>query len=196
MHYAIDLEGLEPGLVMNNPECMMKQDGGRVPKPAEEAESKCYRLAPAGKFKKGELCIPGHCIMASLLTVTQPFKIQMRGKRLAPKKWLAGASVVKPATVGLGVEEYEVFVTPAVVQSKRVMRARPRVFPWRASFALTFSDADPLYGDFALALQKILPDMLAMAGVQSGLLDNRPGSPKKPGPHGRFKTLQCELVED
>lgn len=194
MHYEIQFDGIPPGLVMNNP-ISMSTPNTKVPKPAEEAEQKCYRTEPAGKFKKGELYVPGEAVMACILSVTAPFKIPLGGKKVAVKKWIGGGSLVDPPRVGLGQQDYEVYVTTAVVMGRRVLRARARLPKWGLAFRLIFDDSDPIYQDLALGLKPVMRDILTMAGAQSGLLDNRPGSPKKPGPHGRFKVVKCELVE-
>lgn len=194
MHYDIEIEGVGHGLVMNNPIAMSGQST-RVPKPEQEAEQKCYRLPPTKEFKKGELYAPSEWLMATLLSVTQPFKLKLRGKTVSSKKWLAGGSEILPDKIGLGTEAYEVYITSAVIQKSRVLRARARVKDWSLAFRLEFSDADPLYGDIALALQPVIKDMWTMAGVMSGIGDNRPNSPRKPGRHGKFRLVRCELNE-
>lgn len=194
--YRGRLVGLEPGIVMNNPASMQSESGRTsIPSPAEEAEAKCYRLPSSKKFKQGELYIPAEFLMGALLNVSAAFKLKLGGKKETPKKWLAGAGLILPSRMGVGADTYEIYVTSAVVMTKRIMRARPRLFPWAVEFRLVFSNVDPLFVEVAHALQSVMSDMLTLAGVRAGMGDNRPSSPRKPGPHGRWLVETCEFDE-
>lgn len=192
MHYAIELEGLPPGLVMNK----MLPESNKIPKADDEAEGHCHRL-PATKGKVGELFFPSEWFKAALLRVAggPHYKIKLGAKKVSCKQYLAGGTLVVPEKIPLGTSEYEVYTCTAVIQKKRISRSRPRILPWKVSFKLQFSDADDSFLMAGEALEPIMSDMVRQSSIMLGFGDNRPSSPSKPGPHGTAKVLRCELVK-
>lgn len=61
----------------------------------------------------------------------------------------------------------------------RHIRTRPMFSIWTVEGTFTIGDAD-------LTLPR-LKELFTVAGIKAGLGDWRPGSPKKPGPYGRFE---------
>jgi hypothetical protein len=191
MHYAVELEGLPPGLVMN----ARLPDSNKVPSAEEEAEGHSYRLPSNGK-KKGELYMPGDWLRAAILRVSSSpsFKIRIGGKKVSPKALLAAGLLVDDK-LPLGTNDYEIYIRPAKIGDKQILRSRPRILPWSVTTSLKFSEANELFQTVGEALQPVMADMLKLALSMYGVGDNRPGSPKKPGPHGTAKVIKCELAK-
>lgn len=57
---------------------------------------------------------------------------------------------------------------------------------WQISFQLSLTNEQLVKEDIV--------GMLSKSGMNAGLGENRPSSPKKPGPHGRFEVLTFESV--
>src|SRR6266849_7817732 len=101
MYYSVEVEGLAPGIVMNNPASMSEDKLAKMP--AEKASAfRAYRKAPDHNFKKGELCVPATAIFASIIAVSSPFKITLGGKRVAIRRWFAGGASIEPSQAGRG----------------------------------------------------------------------------------------------
>lgn len=78
--------------------------------------------------------------------------------------------------IGLGL--FQLFVKPVSVNGKSHVRVRPKFDEWVASGEFETFDEN-------LTLER-LQRLFGMAGLIAGLGDWRPGSPKRPGPFGRF----------
>lgn len=191
--YRVKIEGEAPGIVMNNP-ASMKEQSTRVPTPDKEAEMKCYRLNGKGKHKN-ELYMPSEWIRAAILaTASNIYKFKLGGKAQYLKRWVAGCADFTPEKIPLRVKDYEIYVTPAVVQSARVLRARPRIFPWLVEFNIEFPEDDSFYADLVKAIAGSgFEECVKMTGIKTGVGDNRPSN-RKPGPHGRFKLVDFEVL--
>lgn len=74
---------------------------------------------------------------------------------------------------------FELLVKRATVGSSKHVRVRAKFKAWTISG--TVETLDPIITD------KVLAQMFDIAGRKVGLLDWRPGSPKKPGPYGTFR---------
>ena len=72
------------------------------------------------------------------------------------------------------------FIKRAKVQENRHVRVRPRFENWMLSGTFDVIDSR--------ITKDVLVDIFKYAGTMSGLCDWRPGSPKAPGPYGRFTT--------
>ena len=193
--YKIKIEGQSPGIVMNNPESMNIQKT-KVPTPEKEAEMNCYRFDGKGKHK-GELYVPSNWFWAAVLkTASNIYKFKIGGKTQYVKGWIAGCTSFLPEKIPLGIKNYEIYITSAVVPvGKRVSRARPRIFPWSAEFQIEFTGDDEFYCELAQAIMASdFEDCLRMSGIKTGIGDNRPSAPKKPGPHGRYKLIDFQLI--
>lgn len=77
----------------------------------------------------------------------------------------------------------------AVRNGKSVQCTRGRVpAPWFASVNFLL--------DEVLIDEDTFISIVHTAGAQCGTGDNRPSSPKRPGPHGRFELMEVEHVKD
>jgi hypothetical protein len=79
--------------------------------------------------------------------------------------------VVEKLGFGLSMERLPVGM------SKHV-RIRPEFMPWYTRGEIIVTDE---------RIEAALQEILEIAGARKGLLDNRPNSPKCPGPHGTFE---------
>ncbi len=176
----VAIEGTSP-LIMNNPASMRAPGGGLRPIPTPEEESTAKRYLMPGTQV---LCVRADHIHQCIKVAGRGFRI--RGKEsVAP--YLSGSLEVQPEYISLGTETYEIDVRRAVVNKQGVQRARPLVWPWRASFEL-------LYDETVFAekfLNEVLHDqIMKRAGTGVGLLDYRPS---KGGRYGRFIVTRWEL---
>lgn len=146
--------------------------------PREEAAKVEYRNA------KGELYFPGSAIGRLLREAGGAHK--MKGSRKSAKYLVPAAVLVLDETiVFLGTDnkpltDYEIDSRPVTIPATkgRIMRHRPRLDVWRASFSLRLNE-------------KVLPadlvhKLLTEGGEQNGVGDFRP---EKGGPFGVFRVL-------
>jgi hypothetical protein len=190
------LEGVTP-LLQHNPRGMAARPEriGRkhVPSPEQEAEAATYRLPD------GTLGVPPIAVRNCLVGGATGLKIG----RAAATKVLAGA--IEPLNddpfplidlEGNPIRTYEIDVRRAVVQSQGVLRARPKIFPWRLSCQLKLTlpsgtDIDRFLED--------LSEVVNNAGRYPGLLDGRPQKIKGLGLwFGKFQLLEisAEPIEE
>lgn len=144
----------------------------------EQAEYAAYRDA-----ETGELYIPGVAIQRSFINAATYSK----GKgRASLQKPAAACLMVAPERVGLGAKEYTIDSRPVVVPATkgRVLRHRPRLDDWHASFELSWDD----HLLTETEVRRIVDD----AGSRVGLLDFRP---ERKGPFGRFMVIVWEPIE-
>lgn len=168
---AVTIEGISPLLMHAYPLAPIEALEKRPPE--EQAELAAYR-DPETK----ELYIPGIAIQRALVSGASFSK----GKGRASLQKVAAACIfVNPERVGLGTKHYEIDARPAVVPATRgrVMRYRPRLDRWRASFEISY---DPTLLT-EVQLRRIVDD----TGSRVGLLDFRP---ERKGPFGRFHVIE------
>lgn len=187
---TFQIRGLSP-LVQHNPASMLgaktgaKSQKQRKPDPAVEAEAGAYRMpgsqqlyCKAVGFKKG------------LLYASTGKKI---GRFSAGRLMQAGVFEIdeicplfRPVSNGKRepIEDYEVYIAPVVVQDARILRARPRLWPWATAVTLEVND------DYVSPQQ--VGELLREAGRMAGLQDDRP---ETGGRHGRYKVLSMSIEE-
>lgn len=177
----VSIRGRPPGLLMHNPRSMLSGAGKsrkktEIPSPEEEAEQSAYRM------KSGELYLPSEAVYGALLRASAFYK----SKGFSMKPAVAGSVKVRPLRIPLGTDEYEVDVRTAVVQRSRIIRGRPNLPDWKATFAFVY---DPSYGADGEFLSKALKD----AGRKVGVLDFRP---QTAGPFGTFDIVAWEDIKE
>ncbi len=174
----ITIEGVTP-LLMNSPAGMLDSDPAKLKRKSKltvmdhtkEAEKVAYRNP-----KTKELYIPATAIKGCLINATSWRKL---GK-YALKPIMAGAVRIEPFEVGLGTKDYEVDLRTVVIQRNRVVKARPKLNKWKASFII-------VYNESMLADPNVIRTCLEEAGERIGLLDFRP---QKSGEFGCFKVIK------
>jgi len=80
---------------------------------------------------------------------------------------------------------FTLFVKRAKIGQAKHVRVRPRFDNWSCAGTLTVFD-DMITTD-------VLKNILTFAGTYTGLCDWRPGSPKSPGPFGKFSAVLKEV---
>jgi hypothetical protein len=189
------LEGITP-IMTHNPQAMRAAPTGirrkEIPEAEVEAEAGTYRCPD------GTLGIPARCIRACLIGGAPTLKVggraasrvlqetigffpPLEGDELFPLEDLDG----KP------VSTYEIDVRPADIQGRGILRARPKVWPWRLRCTLkltvpTGSDIE----QFRLDLMQVAN----RAGQYPGLAEGRPQGKKGKGLwFGKFKVVEMEI---
>lgn len=181
---SVTIEGSDRGLLMNNPIAMTQnilmdeksvkiKSGKDIGTPREEADKVAYWTTNP-KTKKKELYIPSEAIFRSMINASSMQKI---GKASA-KTVLAGSIFVNPDKVLLGTNEYDIDVRTVVIPANRarVVKARPNVKNWEATFEI-------VYNDDVIGNPQIIYEILKQAGQRVGILDFRP---QKSGQFGTF----------
>jgi hypothetical protein len=147
--------------------------------PREQAEKACYRLP------NKQLYMPGTYIARMLREAGGGHK--MKGSRKSAKWVVPAAVLVTEDTIGLhngkAIKDFEVDSRPVTIPSTkgRIMRHRPRLDEWRATFHLEIDDTI-LPVDF-------IQQLMTEGGRQQGVGDFRPNSG---GPFGRFMVTKWE----
>lgn len=170
------ITGLSP-LLQHNPASMLAHKSGginvkQIPLPEDEAEAATYRL------ENGDLYLPTYHFRASLLRGCVGRRLGKRGASVAVS---AGVSVPEEETVlfnsetGKSIRDYQVDCRTVVVQRARIVRARPKIWPWAARLVLELND------DFISAGATL--ELLNIAGMIAGIGDFRP---EKRGWFGRY----------
>ena len=132
------LKGNGQGLLMHSAQGMVDIPQGTKKKAVynhkDEAEKVAYR------DEKGKLCIPSRCIKASILNASSWYKF---GKKSA-KQLIAGNTRIEPSnpvlrdSKGKVLKDYDVDLRPVVVQRARIIRARPLIENWNATFHIVY----------------------------------------------------------
>lgn len=146
--------------------------------PREEADKSVYRNA------SGELYFPGAAIGRLLREAGGAHK--MKGSRKSAKYLVPAAVIVLDDAIifrdgqGKPIKDYEVDSRPVTIPATkgRIMRHRPRLDEWRATFSIRVNP-------------KILPvelihRLLQDGGEQNGIGDFRP---ERGGPFGVFRVI-------
>lgn len=180
---AVGIEGISP-LLMHKPN-LESQVAGQIPSPEEEAANAAY-LDADGKF-----VIPS----ANMRACMHDGAAYKKFGKITARRSLALVTI-EPYLFPLqhGEDDPKIDTVSAVIKGNRILRSRPRFDIWSAEFVLGF---DP--EEFKISLEKVLAGWKAVieyAGIYCGLMDNRPSSPKKPGPHGRFAVKKYEQIID
>lgn len=144
---------------------------------AEQAEYGAYRDPDT----RG-LYLPGVAVQRGLVAAAAFSK----GKgRASLQKVAAACLLVSPERIPLGTETYTVDSRPVVIPATkgRVMRHRPRLDTWRATFYLEW-DATLMSQE---QVRRVVDDM----GTRVGLLEFRP---ERKGPFGRCVVTSWTVV--
>lgn len=173
-----EIEGITP-LLMHRPDPGMFKRGPKpkIPDPEDEARSSAYITKINGKET---LYIPAKAVYACMINMAKSYRAQLTVGKTPLSRALTGSMRVEPEEIPLNKMDYEVDIQPAVVQRQMVMRARPKIFPWRAKFRLVMEES------LLRANKKILEQMIDEAGKKFGLLDKRP---QKRGDNGMFNLI-------
>ncbi len=176
----VTIEGLT-ALLMHNPSSMNEPKAGRKQEhdsPEIEAEKGCYWSSNGKKT----LILKDTHIKGCLLNAAKAFKTGRRGPSLATL--LAGQAKIMPPEISLGTTKWEPDVQSVVIRATkgRILRGRPKIMPWKASFQIVFHSET--FPD-----TKIIREILEHGGLFVGLLDFRP---EKKGSYGQFKVTKWQ----
>ncbi len=144
----------------------------------EEAEKRVYRMSTGKK----NLYIPQMWLYKSIIGASSFYKI---GRKSA-STILAGTIRIEPEKIDLKTNKYIMDKQPVVIQNARIMRVRPRLDKWKASFEIVYNEK---YFDKPDMLKEILIE----AGERVGIGDGRPAKSKLW--YGTFKVTQFKEVQ-
>lgn len=173
----VSVKGITP-LLMNNPASMAPtkaKKGGYVANPEEEAEKATYRT------ENGTLALPGVQFRGSIVNAAAAFK-----KGRSSLKTTVSHIQVYPELVPLHddfgnfLDKYEIDSRRAVVQHQGIIRNRPRLDEWMATFEIDYEEA--------LVSEEVIVEILKDAGNRIGVGDYRP---QRSGPFGRFALVEA-----
>lgn len=173
----VEIKGITP-LLMNNPASMIDQATNEVKQKTERYDHKEEAKKLLYKQKNGNLYIPAEAIKGTLIGASSYKKI---GK-YAARPMIAGGVFISPQEVDLGTKKYELDIRTVVIQRARVVKARPKIESWKASFILSYNEK--LIGN-----SEIIKTILSEAGERVGLLDFRP---QKLGSFGMFEVSKWQ----
>jgi len=142
--------------------------------PEQEAEKAAY------KDERGVLYVPQEQIRKAIINASKDFKV---GRRSATT-FVRGITIY-PERISLGTKKYEIDGRPVVVDNRRVMRYRPKIFPWKLTFKIEYDDED-------IPDPKLLKDCLEVAGRRFGIGDFRP---ERNGQFGKFHVVSFKKVK-
>lgn len=174
----VSIKGLPPGILMHRFP-LEPIAGLEKMKPEEQAEYACYRNA-----ESQELYIPGPAVQQALVAAATYSKGKGRGSL---QKITAASVFVLDGILNLGTKKYEVDSRAVVVPATggRVVRHRPLIKTWEASFELMY--------DEKLLSEAQIKKIVEEAGSLCGLLDYRPNCK---GPFGRFTVTSWKISEE
>lgn len=174
----VEIVGETP-LLMNSPQAMIEQAmGSNLTKVTKKRDMVKDAEKLAYKTSKGELYIPAEAIKGSMVNASA----YKKAGKYALRPFIAGAVMIKPTQIGLGTKIYELDIRTVVIQKARVVKARPMLENWKASFEIWYNEE--LLND---------PDTIRVcleeAGGRVGILDFRP---QKLGNFGMFKVTKWQ----
>lgn len=194
MELRITLKGLEPGILMNNPETTMNTPSPQGVKgkpklsgPAEQAAERLYILPD-----KKHLCVPAVAVRASILHAGKGYTVKgPSGRRASARSALAASILLGQPDFplfdakgkALGLKDYTVDARRVVIGPAGVMRGRPLIFPWTLRCVFPY---------FSTIEEDTMRAIIKDAGVMAGLLDYRP---QRGGWFGRFDLVEMAIVE-
>lgn len=164
----VTIKGLTP-LLMNkmNIADLKTHDSRSVAseyKPEDEAKKAAYIAEIDGKQ---QLFIPGYAVYSMIIKAAGAYKFPKRRSSLST--YLAGTIRVEPEKIPLGTDQYEIDERPVVIQRARVLKWRPKINDWIATFQIVYNK-DALPDAIIPQLEAIIED----GGTRLGLLDYRP----------------------
>jgi len=172
----VKITGTSPLLMHRYPEVAIEAIDKKTA--AEQAELAAYRDP-----ETHELYLPGVAVQRALVSAATYSK----GKgRASLQKPTAACVLISPERLSLHTRTYVVDSRPVVMPATkgRILRHRPRIDTWSASFALEYDDTLLK----AIEVRRIVDD----AGLRIGLLDFRP---ERKGPFGRFHVVAWETPD-
>lgn len=172
--YRVRIDGTRP-LLMHRPSGIGQTKGRQVIfDPVEDAKKALYL------DRNGAIVVPSLNLLSCLRTAGTEFTVPGRGKKTF-KDYIYAGLRIEPLDIPLIYSgEYEIDQRP-VKLSGRVMRARPKFYPWGLEFQITIVDS--------IIHHSSLKDILILAGRLKGLGDFRPL-------FGLFELSQFERVEE
>jgi hypothetical protein len=175
----VKIESIGPGILLHNPQSMMRVRGGRkeIPTAEEEADRACYWMP-----NKSSLAFPAENLRCGLIRAASGWKVP-GDRKLSLQPILAGDISIEPEYLSFHTKKYEIDSRRVVVQRQGVIRSRPKLSKWELEFEVRW-EAQYLGKDFH---KTILPDLLERLGKTIGLGDFRP---EHRGPFGRFLTVK------
>lgn len=148
--------------------------------PLEQAQKAAYQ-------RDGKLYIPWTWISGSIRHVASGFRSSLNKKIKSLKGIVGGAVLVKTPEIffneGIGINDIEVNSMGAVVQRARILRHRPQINEWTATFFILVDDS--------LITTDETRAMLEDAGQRAGIGDYRIS---KGGPYGTFDVIDFKEV--
>jgi len=175
----IEIESVKP-LLMNNPIGYITSDK-KVKRTMAKYDTQVEAEKATYRDSEGYLCIQNNALFGTLINGSSFKKV---GK-FSAKKVLMGNIDIEPENVRLldkegdGLKDYEVDVRMVVIQRDRVLKARPLIRNWRATFSIIYNM------DYAPVIVSAIQESLIDAGQRAGLLDYRPR-------FGTFKIIRFE----
>ena len=180
----VEIKGLTP-LLMNrmNVDDLKDKAGKHIIteyNPEEEAKKAAYIAEIEGKE---QLYIPGYAVYSMIIKAAAAYKFPKRRSSLSA--YLAGTIRVEPEKIPLGTDQYEIDERPVVIQRARVLKWRPKIQEWTATFQIIYNK-NALPDAIIPQLKTIVED----GGTRLGLLDYRP---QHKGWFGTFTVEQFEI---
>lgn len=174
---TVSIQGLYPGLLMNNPAVM----GLPVRETYEEAAAdRAYWSAD-----HSTLVIPAQWLYRGLILAGSMLKkVELKGKKYFIGPIIAGDVQVLPADIPLGIDKYDIHLARVKNLGTRgsVIRARPWIKEWAIEFEISWETS--LLGENFY--ETYLPNLLTTQGEAIGIGDFRP---RMKGPYGKYKVV-------
>lgn len=176
----VSLSSVDPGLLQNRFSVEDEMAANRnykkkmnLPTIEIELERAAYRK------DSGELYMPGEWLYQSLLKASGEFTVPGRGKK-SFRDYIKSGIVIEPEQIGFGTKSYSTDARPTVIRATkgRIMRYRPHLPKWSATFDIVILDED-------LIDVETLHTILVRAGQTVGVGDYRPR-------YGRFLISKFE----
>jgi hypothetical protein len=171
--YEVRIEGTAP-ILMNKfigDESQKTKRSGKSYNHEKEAKQSLYT------DKDGILIQPAIHIESSMIKAAVNFPIPGRGKKTFKDAFKAGV-FVSPESIPHENQEWEMYVSPVVINRSRVMKARGMIKKWALEFQIKVIDER--------ISKQILKDILNEAGKYYGIGDWRPR-------FGRFEVKKFEF---
>ena len=168
-----------PQLLMANPEKMVADAAssakGKLSIRKQDYDAEADSLAY--KLPTGELYIPARALFKAIINGAS----YKKAGKYNLKAIIAAAVRIEPEQIALGTNKYEIDLRPVVIQSgmrkNRVIRARPLVRNWKATFQI-------VYNENLITDADIIKTCVQDAGERVGILEF---SPRNYGPYGTFQ---------
>lgn len=178
----VTIQGIEPGVLLNNPAGLAKKPGGKKvePTPEEDAVGRLYWTDD-----KESIAFPGHNLHRGLIRAASGWKLPTN-RKVALTPFIAGDVSVTPEMIPFKTITYGIFTTRCVIRGQSILRSRPNLKVWSLEFIVKW-ESQHLGKDFH---ETLLPELLARLGSSIGIGDFRP---EKSGRFGRFVIERIRL---